>query len=108
MTLQEAKDQVARDYDYPDWWSIDFSNVSEEVLRDRVAALYAESKETKWISIKDRLPKPENVVMVTYKYPTGRQEVTMSFTTEKHPEFFDHVCYDLITHWMPLPEPPEL
>lgn len=63
---------------------------------------------TEWISVKDRLPKPETVVLITWRYPSNdRPNVEMSFTTEKFPHIFDHVCYDMITHWMPLPEPPK-
>lgn len=46
MTLQEAKNEVARQNGFDDWFSIDFSksNLSEEVLRDEVAIVYARSK----------------------------------------------------------------
>lgn len=41
MTLQEAKDQIARDYGYENWFYVDLSKESEEVMRDKVAELYA-------------------------------------------------------------------
>lgn len=46
MTLQEAKDQVAKKHGWPDWWSVDFNRsvVGQETMRDEAAELYAQSQ----------------------------------------------------------------
>lgn len=44
MTLQEAKNEVAKNYGYSDWWSIDFTKYNEQTLRDEVSIVYARSK----------------------------------------------------------------
>jgi len=64
-----------------------------------------------WISVNDRLPEPEDKVLV---FGTGGRQVTAIF----HPSFGKKCfyAYDLFTeqlsrveeptHWMPLPSPP--
>jgi hypothetical protein len=66
-----------------------------------------------WISVKDRLPEEKEAVLVT-------DGTDMSVGCLYHKQFepenviptYDMSCveFDLgnITHWMPLPEPPEV
>lgn len=54
-----------------------------------------------WISIKDRLPEKHIGV---YAYDKNHGMLIMSFDGKW---FSDHNnIYDDVTHWMPLPEPP--
>ena len=65
-------------------------------------AYYNKLKEqTTWISVKDRLPEKYTNVIVLYDI--GR--VGVNWTNEEN-EFVSH-AYSNVTHWMPLPEPPE-
>ena len=59
-----------------------------------------------WINVKDRMPEVNTKVIVSILYGAGSRETTMSFTTKRFPDIFDHLLGDRITHWMPLPEPP--
>jgi hypothetical protein len=58
-----------------------------------------------WISVEDRLPEPETDILIS----DGRL-VRMSFLYEDysgHCFANDDLLLDEITHWMPLPEPPD-
>jgi hypothetical protein len=70
--------------------------------------LLGKLKGGEWISVKNKFPKPEIPVLVSWRYPEGGQQQGMSFVTEKWPTLFDHVYFDLITHWQPLPTPPSI
>lgn len=65
-------------------------------------------KNTEWISVKDRLPKPmESVLVSTNGAPTGC--VSLAWIDPKTHKWADAWADYLsgITHWMPLPEPPK-
>lgn len=64
-----------------------------------------------WISVKDRLPEDEEAVLVYYRFD---DESKMSFygiltyyVDEPYPHWQHEGIGLKITHWMPLPEPPE-
>lgn len=73
-------------------------------------------KHGRWISVKDRLPEADTPVLVTYLgYTDGiartdgigtiRWGVWCWYESEDHDN--DEEITVRITHWMPLPEPPE-
>lgn len=111
MTLQQCKDKVAMDRGYPKWDDFLFVNqlagyrVSE--LMDEAAELYRQSA-SEWISVKERMPEPETVVLTCVTYGGGNKEIGMSFTTKRFPDIFDSFHGDRITHWQPLPNPPKI
>jgi len=77
----------------------------EDALKQRIAELEAQQR---WILIttKESLPKEEGSYLGYIKYPGGeyfQEEVEYS---NKYGWMLDE-CID-ITHWMPLPEPPEV
>lgn len=64
----------------------------------------------RWISCSERLPDPLESVLVC----TDIQTVTMAWINGDHWTFADagnghteNWGFDAVTHWMPLPEPPE-
>ena len=58
-----------------------------------------------WISVKDRLPEGFQKVLVFW-YANGEPMVDTAFWSNGHStEYWEGVE---ITHWMPLPEPPEV
>jgi len=62
-----------------------------------------------WINVKERLPNKAGyfLVLVQYKskYWKGKPEIVIEYYTKKN---FWGELKDCITHWMPLPSPPDL
>lgn len=66
-----------------------------------------------WISVKDRLPN-EGDIVVAWLFKK-KEPACVRFERDKHgPIWYELVTVDrdndredLITHWMPLPEPPK-
>ena len=65
---------------------------------------------TKWISVKDRLPECDQVVLC-YKADRGvRIGKHLAATYADGVSAFKDCCWDYAfgaTHWMPLPQPPK-
>lgn len=67
-----------------------------------------------WISVKDRLPEDERKVLVYYGFDDGNgisdirsMGLLTYFAFDPQPHF-QHASSGLkVTHWQPLPEPPE-
>jgi len=62
----------------------------------------------KWISVKDRLPENEDVVLI---YAGDEYQDVAMFSNSDFYEFdWEHDGWEHeseVTHWMPLPVPPE-
>lgn len=57
-----------------------------------------------WISVEERLPEKDGRVMVCY-YTNETAERFFNFVEKNF--YYDHVkITSIVTHWMPLPEPP--
>ena len=84
-----------------------------EIDRDALAYIERlESKQPKWISVKDRLPEVYGTYLTFTQCPKGNWIETNIY--EHREERWEHDCgyhtedvTDWITHWMPLPEPPK-
>lgn len=86
-----------------------FSVKAETVIvtiKDRIACKFFQNKadfvEVKWISVKDRLPKNEERVLVA----VDSDKSTTKIDTDRmvYRQWVRWVMS--VTHWMPLPEPP--
>ena len=65
---------------------------------------------SKWISVKDELPGKNGQYLVKMpNSPFNRKGQAVSeFSSSMKPSFsYDRLHIDEVTHWMPLPEPPE-
>ena len=69
---------------------------------------------TEWISVKDRLPAYDEPVLTIYCGDGGLSAMAIRFLVEDVNEIF-WLSYEFkkctmknVTHWMPLPEPPEV
>lgn len=63
---------------------------------------------TEWISVKDRLLVAKEVILT---YESAFDSMSMAFRLPDTDEFInvgDYYALDAVTHWMPLPEPPEV
>jgi len=82
-----------------------------QCVRDALAMLREPARG--WISVKDRLPENRSMCL-TYS-PKGKMRVAQAFLP--NPDDHPNDCwwsvhgqgahYVAVTHWMPLPEPPE-
>lgn len=74
-----------------------------------------------WISVKDRLPEPEEIVNKNSEDEFSLSSPVLTFgkngfaiamvERDEHHEIFcsfDGDAIEKVTHWMPLPEPPEV
>lgn len=57
---------------------------------------------SEWISVKERLPEESTNVLVVHD--GGRVTIEWMLSSRK---FLYEEIYGYVTHWMPLPEPPE-
>ena len=64
---------------------------------------YASQFTPKWIKVTDRLPEDETVL-----FCTNMGYVSQAFYDGAWIETFIGMEYTNVTHWMPLPEPPEV
>lgn len=68
---------------------------------------------TEWISVKDRLPKYNEVVLVYDNWlPSLEPYLNTSNYNEKDGLWYDYLgdenkYSENVTHWMPLPKPPK-
>ena len=73
-------------------------------------------EEPRWISVKERLPEDEKPVLAYYGFDNeGDGDLGMMFTGtlsyfcfDPDPHWQHASCNLVVTHWMPLPEPPEV
>lgn len=58
-----------------------------------------------WVSVEDRLPENDS----QYIAWVGERALTLFYCDDGYwCEHYDGACYaEFVTHWMPLPEPPE-
>lgn len=64
------------------------------------------SPDTKWISVKERLPEESNINVLVYTV-TGQQYVAGCYDVFGVKRFFTNAMPIIVTHWQPLPEPPK-
>ena len=82
-----------------------------DLLEGQSAAQEAEEapRPGKWVSVKDELPRAWVSVLAYVRRKKARYRVIVWRSDVKgwgsHDPFFDK--RDKVTHWMPLPEPPE-
>lgn len=83
-------------------------------VQDAWQAWQARASQSEWISVKDRLPEYKNdreqfLIMCQWK----REPKTYFYKTSRLLKMLDHIYFDSepcgadVTHWQPLPTPPE-
>ena len=71
------------------------------------------ARELKWISVTERLPEEQSEArynIVLTRTQDGKRVVKLGYWDGYHKRFygFDKPSNYCVTHWMPLPEPPEM
>lgn len=69
-----------------------------------------EAKVPKWISVEERLPEKYTPVVIAYKDSWGDMDSATGVISDRETWFGCGISIDpkSVTHWMPLPEPPEV
>ena len=75
-----------------------------KALEDAPAVDAADMLSNQWISVKDKLPETEEEVLVFTVSKTGNVNVDKGYLLNGR---FVHRGSAVVTHWMPLPAPPE-
>ena len=91
--------------------AIDLANRLQAFLGIAGASLYSKEVErlpSCWVSVKDRLPEPYVTVIVHMPLEAPLPTVGWGFITDDGTWYCNHFNRDEdeVTHWMPLPEPP--
>lgn len=77
---------------------------------DIIAEQHTVDAAPKWVSVKDRLPEDDGPVIAVYHFKgnTVRYISTLSyFCFDPQPHWQHESTGLVVTHWMPLPEPPK-
>lgn len=70
-----------------------------------------EQEERRWISVNERMPEKDGSFMCTYKFNSNSEMQFVGdiyyFASDKYPHWQHESAGVIVTHWMPLPEPPK-
>lgn len=82
-------------------------NCLKRKAADMLEKLAAEKDEKKpeWISVKDRLPEKNSIVLVCMD--NGQYKVVLTSHLSSNGEWISYDKNRKVTHWMPFPEPPK-
>ena len=126
-TTEEAYNDITYGYASKYWFSKWYNAKSEACKMGAEALRELDAKEkqkpmTEWISVKDRLPDDEQEVLVIAHGWDGRlvyvgshkrveaQKSWLTGITSESSEWslwgWSYLKEPIVTHWMPLPEPP--
>jgi hypothetical protein len=77
----------------------------EDALRAEVARLTEALERERWVSVSERLPdEDQEVICMTTRESLHTRCIRTYFSDG---EFYTPWSSDIVTHWRPLPEPPE-
>jgi len=108
--LQQAKDEIAKEYGYNDFTDIPYTILTSQFVRyenyqdivNKVATRYHELM-SEWISVEDSPPEIETTVLVSN---SKDKWVVCGFLNKNEiwfNDFDDSNCSIIPTHWQPLP-----
>ena len=101
--LLEIIEKYCGDYDCHDSESFD-----KQAVRMAIRSAPTITPQNEWISVGDAVPDPGDRVMATDGIFVGEAYRTSADSWYRHTGFpWRLACGKIVTHWMPLPEPPE-
>ena len=93
---------------------VDCEYIGDKARRDELGSFMADIVNAPtiggWISVKDRLPEDETVVIAYVQHKIGWYRMFAwhdMYGWHSSALEFDDKESDYVTHWMPLPEPPK-
>lgn len=86
---------------------VDCGSAAKQQAADMLEKLAAEkdAKKPEWISVKDRLPEKNSIVLVCMD--NGQYKVVLTSHLSSNGEWILYDKNRKVTHWMPFPEPPK-
>lgn len=86
---------------------VDCGSAAKQQAADMLEKLAAEkdAKKPEWISVKDRLPEKNSIVLVCMD--NGQYKVVLTSHLSSNGEWISYDKNRKVTHWMPFPEPPK-
>jgi len=84
--------------------SMDVMNMEISKLRSEVSAL---REQVRWIPVSEKLPKDNQEVLIYADLIAKGVHSTKSRQWSADGYYYHGDWYDTVTHWMPLPQPPE-
>lgn len=88
--------------------------ISEDILRTRSPDFYLgyktgyEAAQPKWIGVEQRLPEDDAYYLVYLKGYCENRVARYDGDGEWADQYDDHDITRFVTHWMPLPQAPEV
>lgn len=70
-------------------------------------ALTAKALTPEWISVEDRLPEPNKLVLCLWKRLDDESHYGFATYQEHGSWYVSNEGMPIVSHWMPLPEPPK-
>lgn len=104
MRLIDAEEIEELFYKQVEYGATDLFDAFDDALQDARTVDAAEVLRDQWISVKDKLPETEEEVLVLTVSKTGNVNVDKGYLLNGR---FVHRGSAVVTHWMPLPEPPD-
>ncbi|MGN0787103.1 MAG: DUF551 domain-containing protein [Christensenellales bacterium] len=105
MTREEAIKHIITYAYYADDIPLQVATALDMAISALRARQEQESKPlNEWISVKDKLPEDQVEVLVLTRSMKGMRNVDKGYLSIDH---FIHRGRAQVTHWMPMPEPPE-
>ena len=105
MRLIDAEEIEELFYKQVEYGATDLIDAFDDALQDARTVDAAEVLRDQWISVKDKLPETEEEVLVLTVSKTGNVNVDKGYLLNGR---FVHRGSAVVTHWMPLPELPEV
>ena len=104
-TEEEIKHEIAIKYGHENFNNLVVYTTKQGICtaHDEVMEEYASQFSPKWIKVTDRLPEDETVL-----FCTDMGYISQGYYDVAWVETFIGSEYTNVTHWMPLPEKPEV
>lgn len=107
MTREEAIKRLEDTFEGWNMWVMDNDSPASKMSKALGMAMYALREQPRWISVEERLPESGGSVLI-YSPCGGVAEGTYSEHYKRWVQYRWSVFEPEVTHWMPLPEPPEV